>query len=135
MTSFHKEKAFKDLQLSQKRDRFSLFFIFPKDLLPFCNIGCQDLFCHCSIHRHASDGTFHFTSTGKHPAIASESKIKTANHFVKTPLLKSLYLFLGSPKNTYYFSGVSMETRSTFCKGIPEVGVAQAVVLACVVMH
>lgn len=29
------------------------------------------------------------------------------------------------------FSGVSMETGITFCKGIPEVGVAQAVVLAC----
>lgn len=52
-------------------------------------------------------------------------------HATKAFYKKSPYLFLGGTKKRDYFSGVSMETRTTFCKGIPEVGVAQAVLFAC----
>lgn len=78
-------------------------------------------------------GHFIFTLTIHTEAIASESKINTTKHYTKQEPLKkkSLYLFLGGTKKRDNFSGVSMETRTTFCKGIPEMGVAQAVLFAC----
>lgn len=58
-------------------------------------------------------------------------KAKLTLHKTKAFYKKSPYLFLGGTKKRDDFSGVSMETRATFCKGIPEVGVAQAVLFAC----
>lgn len=52
-------------------------------------------------------------------------------HETKAFNKKSPYLFLGGTKRSDDFSGVSMETRTTFCKGIPEVGVPQALLFAC----
>lgn len=58
-------------------------------------------------------------------------KAKLTLHKTKTFYKKSAYLFLGGTKKRDDFSGVSMETRTTFCKGIPEVGVPQALLFAC----
>lgn len=137
VTPLHKGIALKALKLSWQWDHFSLFLVFHKIYFHYVkpvSLNRSKRLRPPSLYHstHTSDGTFHVSSDSTHPTIASESKINTTKPYTKQNfLLKSPYLFLGGTKKRDYFSGVSMETRTTLCKGIPEVGVAQAVLLAC----